>query len=589
MHKEIASKTLTSQLLELGTDTMASESVRTQVFEVMETLSREFRNDPSLRQVEDTFNRLKQTDPSMIPPAVPQKHQITEQERQQEEAELKRVLALSLEESQEDPRYYSQTGGSFSSNMTSQPSQSNRLENDFFQQQAPGRNQQSTQPQPQKQPQVDLLSQDTTPQPATGKNVSTVSRVRAIYDLTSEEPGELTFHRGDVITVIESVYRDWWKGSLRGEIGIFPLNYVTPISDPTPQELAQEARDEQMIYAEAQNIEKILNQLHTAEKQNPRPKIAENEELQDLYTSTQAIRPKLVKLIEKLTQKREDLIDLDKKLMSARSSYDGLLDGSLGHVQPPQSSTNPFNKPSGPPQQPPQNQSNFSPAQGSQQLQPPPVPSSFSPAQGSGPGRTSTNPTDSTPQGFPPTYSVNAPPGGPSNSGFSGNQGYNAGSQSGSQGSNFPPPSTSPVHQQSSPQGRWSQAANPQGSYGQGTNPGQVPPLMNMGTGPSSSFSQGQGQQNQGVYPGQYSQGQPNLINMSNSSLGPGHNQQTPQSSYGGFKDSSRPPIPQQQQQQQQGYYKPATETEDAASFIIPAGTGMDDPNFAPQRNQYSR
>lgn len=50
--------------------------------------------------------------------------------------------------------------------------------------------------------------------------------MRALYDFTPTEQGELGFQKGDIIRVIESVYRDWWKGELRGEMGIFPVNYV---------------------------------------------------------------------------------------------------------------------------------------------------------------------------------------------------------------------------------------------------------------------------------------------------------------------------------------------------------------------------
>ena len=52
------------------------------------------------------------------------------------------------------------------------------------------------------------------------ETVATVSKVRALYDLVSYEPDELSFRKGDVITVIESVYRDWWRGSLpSGKLG----------------------------------------------------------------------------------------------------------------------------------------------------------------------------------------------------------------------------------------------------------------------------------------------------------------------------------------------------------------------------------
>lgn len=51
-------------------------------------------------------------------------------------------------------------------------------------------------------------------------------RVKALYDFEPNDEGELAFKEGDVIRVIDSAYKDWWKGELRGEIGIFPVNYV---------------------------------------------------------------------------------------------------------------------------------------------------------------------------------------------------------------------------------------------------------------------------------------------------------------------------------------------------------------------------
>jgi signal transducing adaptor molecule len=53
-----------------------------------------------------------------------------------------------------------------------------------------------------------------------------VSKVKALYDFVPSESGELGFSRGDVITVLDSVYKDWWRGELHGKTGIFPVNYV---------------------------------------------------------------------------------------------------------------------------------------------------------------------------------------------------------------------------------------------------------------------------------------------------------------------------------------------------------------------------
>ncbi|GIZ47508.1 hypothetical protein CKM354_001059700 [Cercospora kikuchii] len=72
----------------------------------------------------------------------------------------------------------------------------------------------------------------------------TVRDVLALYDFKPDEPGELAFKKGDTIRVIESVFRHWWKGSLNGRTGAFPVNYVQkldPILDDSKAILSSES------------------------------------------------------------------------------------------------------------------------------------------------------------------------------------------------------------------------------------------------------------------------------------------------------------------------------------------------------------
>ncbi|XP_067311331.1 SH3 domain-containing YSC84-like protein 1 [Pseudorasbora parva] len=53
--------------------------------------------------------------------------------------------------------------------------------------------------------------------------------VTAVHPFTGQQPGDLSFSVGDRITVItktDSQY-DWWEGELRGQVGIFPANFVS--------------------------------------------------------------------------------------------------------------------------------------------------------------------------------------------------------------------------------------------------------------------------------------------------------------------------------------------------------------------------
>ncbi len=140
------------------------------------------------------------------------------------------------------------------------------------------------------------------PQPIpSGTTAATVSRVRALFDFQPTEAGELQFQRGDIIAVLESVFKDWWKGSLRGEKGIFPLNYVEKLSDPTPEQLQQEAQMEAEVFGEIKNVEKLLTLLSTS---SPEFNVKDDEEITSLYHSMLAIRPKLVEIIRKYSQRK---------------------------------------------------------------------------------------------------------------------------------------------------------------------------------------------------------------------------------------------------------------------------------------------
>jgi signal transducing adaptor molecule len=116
------------------------------------------------------------------------------------------------------------------------------------------------------------------PQPHTGTTAATVSRVRALFDFNPTESGELQFRKGDVISVLASAYKDWWKGSLHGQVGIFPLNYVEKLQDPTREELERESHMEAEVFAEIKNVEKLLALLSTS-AESGRGDVRDNEEI----------------------------------------------------------------------------------------------------------------------------------------------------------------------------------------------------------------------------------------------------------------------------------------------------------------------
>lgn len=55
-----------------------------------------------------------------------------------------------------------------------------------------------------------------------------VMKMVAMYDYEATEEGELTFKQGDAITVLEQFENGWWSGELRGQAGVFPVNFTKP-------------------------------------------------------------------------------------------------------------------------------------------------------------------------------------------------------------------------------------------------------------------------------------------------------------------------------------------------------------------------
>ena len=51
-----------------------------------------------------------------------------------------------------------------------------------------------------------------------------------MFPYTAQNADELTFYKGSVINVL-SKDGEWWKGEMNGLTGMFPSNYVQPLSD----------------------------------------------------------------------------------------------------------------------------------------------------------------------------------------------------------------------------------------------------------------------------------------------------------------------------------------------------------------------
>lgn len=208
-----------------------------------------FKSDPDLGVMEQAYQRLRSQNPNIQPPSKPHKREITDLDRQKEEEELQMALAISLRDNR------SNAPGPVTAGSSSQQPAAVEVS-------------------------ANSTQRNTTPpvEEAPHTTAATVSRVRALYDFDPSEAGELAFKKGDVIAVLESVYKDWWKGSLRGQVGIFPLNYVEKLAEPTADDLRREAHVEAEVFAEVKNVEKLLALLS-----QPEASVRDNDEITVCY------------------------------------------------------------------------------------------------------------------------------------------------------------------------------------------------------------------------------------------------------------------------------------------------------------------
>ena len=57
---------------------------------------------------------------------------------------------------------------------------------------------------------------------------------RVTYDYTAENDDELNLTEGDMVKVLDQEEEGWWRGELKGKIGVFPSNFVEIVKGPPP-------------------------------------------------------------------------------------------------------------------------------------------------------------------------------------------------------------------------------------------------------------------------------------------------------------------------------------------------------------------
>ncbi|KAG0041900.1 ESCRT-0 subunit protein hse1 [Gryganskiella cystojenkinii] len=298
--REISSRAFTELLVKILNEKTTHPAVRQRILELIQQWAFEFRADPSLGIMDETYQKLRTQSKFKFPsPQKPKKELKSEADKRKEEEELQLALALSLSASEHSAERKSTTHST--------------------------------------------LHPDAAPAPA--------KRVRALYDFEPTEAGELGFQKDDIIEVLATSYQDWWKGELYGRQGIFPVNYVEEIKEGgESNQNGGDLDDEAHVLHEAKNVDGLIQMLQNIDPR--RDNFSDNETLQDTYNNVLGVRPKLVELIKKHGEKKDEMLLLNEKLARARSTYEKMMEQSIAKYSNPSYTYNSYQPQAGYPTTP---------------------------------------------------------------------------------------------------------------------------------------------------------------------------------------------------------------------------------------------
>ncbi|KAJ3118650.1 ESCRT-0 subunit protein hse1 [Phlyctochytrium bullatum] len=279
VHREVSSRLFLDSLVKQVANTAVHSAIKTRILELIQQWAENFKSDSSLGYTVDTYNQLKAQgyqfpNPNKKPEVV---HRQSDIDREKEEEELQLAMALSL----------------------------------------------SAQENAKKQ------SSSSTPSKAPPK-AKEICKVRALYDFAGLEEGELRMNRGDIVNVYDdTTFKDWWKGELRGAVGIFPANYVERLPDgfDPASESRSSAAPSNPSATDPEKVDEFVQLLSRIDPK--RDNLSENDRIQELYQALLMMRPKVIKEIETKHAAQEELRVLNERFTTACSTYHKLMEASL--------------------------------------------------------------------------------------------------------------------------------------------------------------------------------------------------------------------------------------------------------------------
>ncbi|XP_052250279.1 signal transducing adapter molecule 1-like isoform X2 [Dreissena polymorpha] len=163
--------------------------------------------------------------------------------------------------------------------------------------------------------------------------VREVRKVRALYDFEAVEDNELTFKAGELISVLDDSDPNWWKGfNQRGE-GLFPANFVTADLTVEPEEpkkkvdfkeeVEVKSFEPDQVEIDEEKIDHVLQLIQNADptgETNP-----DSSEMVQLEEQCKVMGPLIDAELEKIDRKHADLCGINTKVLEALQMYHSLM------------------------------------------------------------------------------------------------------------------------------------------------------------------------------------------------------------------------------------------------------------------------
>ncbi|KAI6656548.1 Signal transducing adapter molecule 2 [Oopsacas minuta] len=157
-----------------------------------------------------------------------------------------------------------------------------------------------------------------------------VDRYEALYDFDAGEENELNFKSGDVIEILDNSDENWWKGQLRGKVGLFPKNFVSKHvagQSQAKKERAKERKEKEdrgkKIDINEEKLDLTLEMLKKADAHSEAS--VEDKTLKELEQHCELMRPLINQKIQHYQSKYDRLMDLNVQFREAMAFYQKLL------------------------------------------------------------------------------------------------------------------------------------------------------------------------------------------------------------------------------------------------------------------------